>query len=41
MIGGGAELERDANGAFEDGHGVPCPYGAVLAWELAVKRGLV
>ena len=22
---------RDANGAIEDGHGMPCPYEAVLA----------
>jgi hypothetical protein len=31
VSGGEAELERDANGAIEDGHGMPCPYRAVLA----------
>jgi len=31
VSGGEAELEREANGAIEDGHGMPCHYGAVLA----------
>ena len=40
MIGGEEELERDANGAIEDGHGVPCPYGrAVLASRIVRERG--
>jgi hypothetical protein len=32
VIGFETELEQNTNGAIEDGHGVPCPYGrAVLA----------